>query len=75
MTVPKVPPGFRVALFAADLRGPRAMTGAPNGDVFVAETRAGRIRVLRAADGAAKPSETEVFAAGLNRPFGLLGTA
>jgi glucose/arabinose dehydrogenase len=69
--VPQVPPGFKVELFASGLSGPRAMRVAPNGDVFVAETRAGRIRVLRAPDGADKPSETVVFASGLAGPFGL----
>lgn len=69
--VPQVPPGFRIALFASGLREPRAMRVAPNGDVFVAETDAGRIRVLRAADGADKASETSVFASGLGGPFGL----
>jgi glucose/arabinose dehydrogenase len=69
--VPQVPPGFRVGLFASGLSGPRAMRVAPNGDVFVAETRAGRVRVLRAPDGADKPSETALFASGLDRPFGL----
>jgi glucose/arabinose dehydrogenase len=69
--VPQVPPGFRATLFTSGLSGPRAMRVAPNGDVFVAETRAGRIRVLRAADGADKPSEIAIFASGLDRPFGL----
>src|SRR5262245_59766214 len=31
----------------------------------------GRIRVLRAADGAAKPSSNDVFASGLDQPFGI----
>ena len=44
---------------------------APNGDVFVAETKAGRVRVLRAAAGAEKPSQSEVFASGLDGPFGI----
>jgi glucose/arabinose dehydrogenase len=69
--VPQVPPGFKAALFASGLSGPRAMRVAPNGDIFVAETWAGRIRVLRAADGADKASENAVFAAGLDGPFGL----
>ena len=43
--------GFKIALFADGLSGPRQMRVAPNGDIFVAETGAGRIRVLRAADG------------------------
>jgi glucose/arabinose dehydrogenase len=68
---PQVPPGFKVALFASELGGPRIIRIAPNGDIFVAETHAGRIRVLRAADGAAQPSENVIFASGLNRPFGI----
>ena len=38
---------------------------------FVAETAAGRVRVLRAADGAATPSTAGVFASGLSQPFGI----
>ncbi len=68
---PQVPPGFKAELFAEGLSGPRIIRVAPNGDVFVAETRAGRIRVLRAADGAAKPVASEVFASGLRGPFGI----
>jgi hypothetical protein len=70
-TLPQVPPGFKIALFAQGLSGPRQMRVAPNGDIFVAETRAGRIRVLRAADGEAKPSANEIYASGLNEPFGI----
>jgi glucose/arabinose dehydrogenase len=68
---PQVPPGFKITLFATGLSGPRIIRVAPNGDIFVAETRAGRIRVLRAADGAAEPVENAVFASGLNHPFGI----
>jgi glucose/arabinose dehydrogenase len=68
---PQVPPGFKAELFAEGLSGPRIIRIAPNGDIFVAETRAGRIRVLRAADGAAKPSAIEVFASSLRGPFGI----
>src|SRR6266446_1273983 len=68
---PNVPPGFQVELFASNLRDPRAVRVAPNGDIFIAESEPGRIRVLRAADGAAKPSSNDVFASGLNEPFGI----
>ena len=68
---PQVPPGFKIALFASGLSGPRIIRVAPNGDVFVAETHAGRIRVLRGAAGAAQPVENVIFASGLNRPFGI----
>jgi hypothetical protein len=68
---PQVPAGFKIELFAEGLSGPRIIRVAPNGDIFVAETRAGRIRVMRASDGAAKPEANEVFASGLSRPFGI----
>jgi glucose/arabinose dehydrogenase len=68
---PLVPPGFKIGLFATGLSGPRIIRVAPNGDLFVAETSAGRIRVLRAADQGAQPVENVVFAGGLNRPFGI----
>src|SRR5262245_32251963 len=68
---PRVPPGFQVELFASNLRDPRTVRVAANGDIFVAESEPGRIRVLRAADGAAKPSSNDVFASGLDQPFGI----
>jgi glucose/arabinose dehydrogenase len=69
--LPHVPAGFTVDLFASDLTNPRAIRVAPNGDVFVAESAAGQIRVLRAKDGAKTADTIEVFATGLDRPFGL----
>ncbi len=66
-----VPPGFTVKLFASGLNGPRLLRVAPNGDIFIAETRANRVRVMRAADGAEAPSQNEVFVEGLDRPFGI----
>src|SRR3954451_9560442 len=66
----QVPTGFKIELFAEGLRAPRIVRVAPNGDVFVAETRAGNIRVLRAGEGG-KAATNEVFAAGLRQPFGM----
>jgi glucose/arabinose dehydrogenase len=68
---PKVPQGFAVSKFASGLEEPRVVRVAPNGDIFVAESAAGRIHVFRSADGAAQPSQSQVFASGLNRPFGI----
>jgi glucose/arabinose dehydrogenase len=68
---PNVPPGFQVELFASNLRDPRTVRIAPNGDIFIAESEPGRIRVLRAEEGAAKPSSNDVFASGLDQPFGI----
>jgi glucose/arabinose dehydrogenase len=68
---PFVPAGFRVDVFAHDLVGPRLLRLSPSGDLFVAESQAGRIRVLRAADGARAVEQDAVFASGLDRPFGI----
>jgi glucose/arabinose dehydrogenase len=57
--------------FAAGLNNPRVIVAAPNGDLFVAESRPGRVQVLRDADGDGKPERTEVFASGLRQPFGI----
>ena len=69
--VPQVPAGFKVDLLAEGLSGPREMRAAPNGDIFVAETRQGRIRILRLAADGAKPVKNEIYASGLNAPFGI----
>jgi glucose/arabinose dehydrogenase len=66
-----VPAGFKVQLFATGLSDPRIVRVAPNGDIFVAETAENRIRVLRAADGAQAPSDKQIFADGLDQPFGI----
>ncbi|HEY4415645.1 MAG TPA: PQQ-dependent sugar dehydrogenase [Verrucomicrobiae bacterium] len=66
-----VPPGFTVKKFAGGLNNPRLVRVAPNGDIFIAETGRNRIRVLRADDGAEAPSENQIFADGLDRPFGI----
>jgi glucose/arabinose dehydrogenase len=67
--LPKVPAGFKVSLFASGLESPKAMHVAPNGDVFVAVS--GGLRVLRIADGADKPAQSETFVSGLDQPFGV----
>ncbi len=69
--LPKVAAGFTVAPFATGLEGPRKLRVAPNGDIFVAEQPAGRVRVLRVADGGTKPSENADFIDGLDQPFGM----
>jgi glucose/arabinose dehydrogenase len=66
---PVVPSGFTVELFASGLAGPRIIRTAPNGDIFVAESRAGRISVLRSDGGAS--AKKSVFASGLKYPFGI----
>jgi glucose/arabinose dehydrogenase len=65
-----VPAGFQVERFAAGLQQPRTLRVAPGGDVFVAESAVGRLRILRTAVGASKPQST-VFADDLTYPFGI----
>lgn len=69
--LPKVPPGFSVAVFAEGLQNPRVIVTAPNGDLFVSESKANRIRILRDTDGDGKPEINEVFAEKLKQPFGI----
>ena len=71
-TPPKAPSGFTVELFAKGLNGPRSMRLAPNGDVFLAETRAQRVLVFKAADVAKGIAVPEVFAEGIPQAFGML---
>ena len=69
--VPKAPPGFPVDLFASGLNTPRVIRIAPNGDIFVAETGAGRVRVFRPGEPGAGPAQGEIFADGVPRPYGI----
>jgi glucose/arabinose dehydrogenase len=68
---PEPPAGFRVDLYAAGLDNPREIRVAPNGDMFVAESAPGRIRVFRGVRAGGAAAESAVFAAGLDRPFGM----
>lgn len=66
---PRVPAGFEATLLLSGLEQPRTLRTAPNGDVFLAETGAGQVRVLR---GKEAPELTSgVFADGLEGPFGI----
>lgn len=67
--LPKVAEGFKVEVFAKGFKQPRTLRVAPNGDVFLSESAAGRVLVFRAGGDASKP---EVFAQGLERPYGIV---
>ena len=68
---PVAPAGFKVELYASGLNNPRLLRTAPNGDIFLAESDAGRIRVFRGMTSDAKPEQMEIFASGLRRPYGI----
>ncbi len=69
---PQAPPGFQVGLYASGLDRPRLIRVAPNGDVFVMESRAGQIRVLRGLTPDGKAGEQSIFATGLRLGYGMV---
>jgi len=68
---PVAPEGFKVELYQAGLENPRLLRTAPNGDIFLAESQPGRIRVFRGMTPEGKPEQTAIFASGLKRPYGI----
>lgn len=68
---PKAPKGFKVEMYATGLENPRLMRTAPNGDIFLAESEAGKIMVFRGVDAQGHPQQTQEFATGLHQPFGI----
>jgi glucose/arabinose dehydrogenase len=68
---PQAPAGFKVELYATGLDMPRQIRVAPNGDLFVAESQLGQIKVFRGRDKDGKPEQVSTFATGLKRPFGV----
>jgi glucose/arabinose dehydrogenase len=68
---PIVPKGFQVQLYATGLDNPRLIRTAPNGDFFLAESNSGKIKVFRGITDTGKPQVSELFAAGLDRPYGI----
>ncbi len=67
----KLPPGFKIDVFTRDVDGPRIMRVAPNGDIFVAETQQGRVKVLHPSADGMSAASSDVFVSGLTRPFGI----
>jgi glucose/arabinose dehydrogenase len=65
------PPGFRVTEFTRKVQGPRVLKLAPNGDVFVTETFAGRIKLLRPSADGRRAAAVQVYAEGLTGPSGM----
>jgi glucose/arabinose dehydrogenase/mono/diheme cytochrome c family protein len=68
---PIAPAGFKVEQYATGLDSPRLLRTAPNGDIFLAESSAGRIRVFRGLTSDGKPEQMQIFASGLKRPYGI----
>ncbi len=67
----RVPDGFQAQVFAENLEHPRWMALAPNGDVFLAESRPGKVTILRDSDGDGIAEERFTYVSGLQRPHGI----
>lgn len=67
---PRLPQGFSAGRIVSGLRGPRVVRVAPNGDLFVADSRSGAIRVYRL-DGEGQVKKHGTFAQGLRQPYGI----
>jgi glucose/arabinose dehydrogenase len=67
-----LPKGFKINVFAeGNFREPRWMALAPNGDVFLADSRANSVIVLRDANKDGVAEERFVFSDKLSQPFGM----
>jgi glucose/arabinose dehydrogenase len=68
---PRLPEGFTATPFITGLEHPRRLLVLPNGDVLVAEQRAGHVTLLRDQDGDGKAEWVQRHVEGLNGPYGL----
>src|SRR3984885_12442502 len=68
---PIAPAGFKVELYAQGFTEPRLIRTAPNGDLFLADSKAGKGTVLRGVGSDGKVTTTETFASDLDHPFGI----
>jgi glucose/arabinose dehydrogenase len=69
--LPIAPKGFKVELYATGLDNPRLIRTAPNGDLFLAESETGKIKVFRGVSPDGKTKQLSVFASDLHQPFGI----
>src|SRR5262249_49149995 len=67
----KLPPGFRIALYAAEVPNAREMALGPPGVVFVGSRDEGKVYALVDRAGAHRADEVHVLARGLKMPSGI----
>jgi len=68
---PRLPPGFTASVLAGGFDEPRWLAVAPNGDLFVAESAAGKVIVLHFSVSKGRVQSREIFADHLLLPFGI----
>ncbi|MBI4551305.1 MAG: sorbosone dehydrogenase family protein [Candidatus Latescibacteria bacterium] len=67
----KLPPGFRISLYAGDVPGARSMALGPNGTLFVGTQSEGKVYALVDRDGNHRADTLYTLARGLNMPNGV----
>jgi glucose/arabinose dehydrogenase len=67
----KLPAGFRIAVYAADVPNARQMALGPGGVVFVGSKSEGKVYAVVDRDGDHKADQVHVLARGLNQPSGV----
>ncbi len=70
--LPQVPSGFKINIFAEDFKQPRWMSIAPNGDIFLSDSGAGKVVILRDPQHTGSAQQNEAFVSGLNQPYGIV---
>ncbi len=69
--LPQVTPGFEISVLATGFDDPRWLAIAPDGDLFVADSAAGKVDVLHFTPNTKTIGSREVFAEHLTLPFGI----
>lgn len=67
----KLPPGFKIGVFAEDVKNARSLCLSPNGTLFVGTRDKGNVYALRDTNGDFVADQTYTLATGLNMPNGV----
>lgn len=67
----KLPPGFKIGVFAENLEGARSLCLSPNGTLFVGTRDKDKVYALRDTNGDHVADQTYTIASGLNSPNGV----
>jgi glucose/arabinose dehydrogenase len=67
----KVPPGFRISVFASDIDSARMMVFTPGGVLLISESGEGKVVALPDSRHSGKAERTVTVLSGLNEPHGL----
>ncbi len=67
----KLPPGFKIELYAADVPNARSMSMSPGGTLFVGSRQAGKVYAIRDSNRDGRGDKVYVIARGLNMPNGV----